>query len=464
MQAPLNKQQLDYVLHHLSHHLIGWDRMSGFVFYGDECIKDDKSICFISSQKPYIEDDVILVDAIPVLFPCSENTSFWTLTEDGKLNFQHDILKSAFFILSGYHEWINPGLVDDFGRYDYNLSVQNKLNIIDIPIVNYYFDIIIDGLETFARHHNLEIKRRPLFGGSALLMTHDVDRIKYFKLKSILSRWLRVFVSVDSREKFTDRLKFAWLSSLRYFAPITHPDNLYYSFPFLLQTQRKHKIRSTWFMLNKRRGEPAGDYSFNRKSTQRLVNYLLNNDCEVGLHGSLWSLKSAECYKNEVLEFIKYFNVRPKGARQHFLVGTIPELFRLQSSAGLVYDTTMGFSAREGFRHGYCHPYRPFDHNNQVMLPLWEIPLLAMDTTLYEKRGLDSQGVVESLSQLLSECKRFNGLFTFLWHNCRNNQRINPGINAFYDELCSLMMQQVDISLTCSEAIDFFKQQIKSDG
>lgn len=462
MQAPLNRQQLHYVLHHLGHHLCGWDKVSGFIFYGDNCISINKSINFISSHKPYIEDDVMLVDDIPVLFPCSENARFYTLTEEGNLQFHHDILKSAFFILSGYHEWDNPELIDAYGRYDYNGSVQKELNIIDKPLVNYYFDVIIDGLEAFARFHSLELRRRHPFSGPVLLMTHDVDRINFFKIKSVLSRWLDVFVKGDSQYCFIDRLRFAWHSSLRYFAPLAHPENLYYSFPFLIQTQKKHKIRSTWFMLNKRRGEPAGDYTFNRKPIQQLVKYLLNNNCEVGLHGSFWSSKSVENYHDEVSQYIKYFSIEPNGARQHYLVGTLPELFRFQSSAGLVYDSTMGFSAREGFRHGYCHPYHPFDHDNQMMLPLWELPLLAMDTTLFEKRGLENQRILESLDQLLSECRRFNGVFTFLWHNCRNNQRVSPGINLFYDELCSFIMQRVDSSLTCKEAIDIFEQQINS--
>ena len=77
----------------------------------------------------------------------------------------------------------------------------------------------------------------------------------------------------------------------------------------------------------------------------------------------------------------------------------------------------MTYADHEGFRWGTGNAFRPFDAEQDRELDLWARPLIVMDGTLRQYRGLaPAQGEARIL-ELARRCKQVEGMFTLLWHN-----------------------------------------------
>ena len=113
---------------------------------------------------------------------------------------------------------------------------------------------------------------------------------------------------------------------------------------------------------------------------QALIRRLIANGDEVAIHGSYFSYKDPELLKGETRELEQLIHEKVLGTRQHNLNLEIPETWNHQLSAGLRYDTTLGFKDTIGFRWGTSFPF--FPNTGEEPLPLLEIPLIIMDICL----------------------------------------------------------------------------------
>jgi hypothetical protein len=105
------------------------------------------------------------------------------------------------------------------------------------------------------------------------------------------------------------------------------------------------------------------------------------------------------------------------GGRQHYLRFHVPTTWRQWEQAGLQYDSTMGFADYEGFRCGTCHPYRPFDLEQDREMMIEEVPLIVMDTSLFHYRKMSHDQGKDRVLDLACRCAEVGGTFTLLWHN-----------------------------------------------
>jgi len=92
------------------------------------------------------------------------------------------------------------------------------------------------------------------------------------------------------------------------------------------------------------------------------------------------------------------------------------------------------------------------------MLATWEIPLVVMDATLFYYRKLNTTDALVKMEELISEVKRFNGVFSLLWHNGYFDEKITPGIRRFYEKLLERIHEDQPESMTGSEIIDRITQ------
>jgi hypothetical protein len=97
------------------------------------------------------------------------------------------------------------------------------------------------------------------------------------------------------------------------------------------------------------------------------------------------------------------------GIRQHNLNLDVPKTWEYQLSAGLKYDTTLGFKDTIGFRWGTSFPF--FPNTGEEPLPLLEIPLIIMDICLESSKTKESDCL-----QIADEVERYQGVLTLLWH------------------------------------------------
>ena len=75
----------------------------------------------------------------------------------------------------------------------------------------------------------------------------------------------------------------------------------------------------------------------------------------------------------------------------------------------------MGYTDTIGFRAGTCTPFLFYDLDYEIQTPLKIYPYQLMDFSLLKHTSfLDKK---ETLLNAVSEVKKVNGLFTFVFHN-----------------------------------------------
>ena len=113
-------------------------------------------------------------------------------------------------------------------------------------------------------------------------------------------------------------------------------------------------------------------------------------------------------------------NISPQkilSGRQHFLRWKNPITWRFYEQVGLFYDFTLNFHEHEGFRCGTCYDYPVYDLIKRKKLNLREIPLIIMDGNLKDYQKLSLEEALNRALMLKQRVKKYNGLFTILWHN-----------------------------------------------
>ena len=118
------------------------------VHYGDKCegnihIQASDAISFFQNKEPvpnhrtWINWNKI---KIPVMFNAGSEDRIID-KKDNRLIINYDILASAFYFLSCWQEHYSQ-TTDQYGRFPARESMLMQLGVLEIPVVNYYFDIL----------------------------------------------------------------------------------------------------------------------------------------------------------------------------------------------------------------------------------------------------------------------------------------------------------------------------------
>jgi hypothetical protein len=333
---------------------------------------------------------------IPVL-TAGNKESLFTEQEKGLL-IQPDIIASAFYFLSGWQEYYSQKR-DRFGRFPFSESLQFKHDFVALPVVNYYFDILKTALE---KAYGTRLKKAEENNSFTTFLSHDVDRlesawkvegIKQLKQGKILSTGSLVLQKLSGSD---------------------HWHNL----KTVANTVKKYGAVSTFFWLaqpGKYQGHPNADYDITQPKYQSLLRELAKEGFENGIHGSFGTSTAQDQLKSE----ISRLQLPVKGNRYHYLCFDPAITAQTLTNAGLQYDSTLGFAEHFGFRNGYCFPFRLFDFSTSKPYPFLEIPLHLMDATLWHPNYLQlaPENVIPTLLPMLTEIKKFGGVFGLLWHN-----------------------------------------------
>src|SRR6185295_15555572 len=120
MKGFLNNAQIDYVLFHLAHHVQLIPEVKEYFSFArtlDEIRRLEGRIIFILSNQDLDTSKVIYINETPVLFPVLNDKAIFFIDDNGNLIFSHDLIKSSFYLLSGYQEYANPQSKDNLKRF-----------------------------------------------------------------------------------------------------------------------------------------------------------------------------------------------------------------------------------------------------------------------------------------------------------------------------------------------------------
>ncbi|TCO11017.1 polysaccharide deacetylase family protein [Natronoflexus pectinivorans] len=452
---------IKYVISHLSFHWESNDEVvSKFRFVQSNSVLPniEEPVIIFPLCDEILETPVsinILEKEIPVLFSDSSKIkSIYSLNKYGQLIFNHDFITSSFYLLSGVAEQTVKR--DQFDRFSYEDSLQYRLDCPDIPLVNYYFEAILQGVEAYCRFHSLSFKRKRLFERFGFFLSHDVDRVSFYRPKEVLYKIKQLSGMAPRSFGYGKTIKYLFKGVLKNIFLFSLKDP-WWNFDDLIFLEKSLGIKSTWFFLHRDHKNLDSQYELTDKKIVNLIKRLTEAGFEAGLHGSYYSANNRNKIKYQFNLFEKIAGRQPVGNRQHFLRVTGIETFRNQESVGLIYDNTLSFAEHEGFRNGYCYPFKLYDLENDRELDLWEIPLTMMEVSPlnYRKVGLD--GLYHSAFKLIEEIERFGGVFSLLWHNCRLMDDEYPGVSEFYPKLLKDIMSKSPQSVTGEQIIDIIQ-------
>jgi hypothetical protein len=181
------------------------------------------------------------------------------------------------------------------------------------------------------------------------------------------------------------------------------------------------ELPSTYFVipLSGRSGLGLDNNAYKRRASaysvediEPTIRKILDNGCEIGLHGiDAWVDSEAASVE---IDKIRLLTGESKiGVRMHWLCFDETSPHKLDS-AGIMYDSTVGYRETVGYRAGTTQVYKAIGVKS-----LLELPLHIMDTALFYPSylGLNLEGARKTIAPLLKNAVRFAGCLTINWHD-----------------------------------------------
>jgi peptidoglycan/xylan/chitin deacetylase (PgdA/CDA1 family) len=237
----------------------------------------------------------------------------------------------------------------------------------------------------------------------AVCLTHDIDDI-YPPLTHTLLSFLHCIKQFDVKEL---KKQFSWKVTGRTNSP-------YINFKQIMDLEDKYDAKSSFYFIAAK-NDPRR-FRYNVEDIENELKFIVDNGWEVGLHGGYYSYNNSDEILNEKRRLESVLGQSVIGFRNHYLRFKTPDSWKILSNAGFKYDTTFGYSNVVGFRNGMCHPFKPYDLNEDQEIDVLEIPLVVMDVALFD--------VADSFEEAWNHTKKLidiveenNGVITILWHN-----------------------------------------------
>jgi len=353
---------------------------------------------------------------VPVIYGNHlSNGQFFQRSSDG-IRVSVDIFGSAFFMLSRYEEAVKPDR-DKHDRFPATASLAYQESFLDRPIVNEYLEILRACIRML--WPQLEFKARQY----QVLISHDVDH----PLAVLNKSWLDVL-----RNAAGDLLyrKDVWLVPRRVYARLVSargdfdadPGN---TFNFMMDISEHYGFQEAYyFITDHSAGSIDGDYLIESPWVRKLMQRIYVRGHEIGLHPSYNTFRDVEQTKREFLKLLALvekdgIKQNEWGGRQHYLRWDPRKTWQILEDVGLSYDSTLTFADQVGFRCGVCYEFPTYNLVMRNRLNLRERPLVVMDNSLFgqDYMRLDRQAAKLKILEFSRTCKKFNGQFTFLWHN-----------------------------------------------
>ena len=239
------------------------------------------------------------------------------------------------------------------------------------------------------------------------IISHDID-IPYFfgKIRSVLSR--------AKARQTADGFKGAIAHLLEYTKVRAGlSQDRYATFDYIMQTQAQRNIKSTWFILLCSDNLWGLDLNKYAKQLKRIT----AAGHEIALHPGYDSYLSPEKRRAEKEAIEQLAGCTITGARNHFLRFKIPESYHMTHDTGLIYDSTLGFAEHEGFRSGFCSPFKPFDPLRREPVEILEIPMSIMDGTFRDYQNISPEQAEIRIKAMIDHVADIHGTIVFNWHN-----------------------------------------------
>ncbi len=374
--------------------------------FGDKFLKQES----IPEQVRTYTLNQSIKDIKNILSLCSMEENLCIEEEKNIIFTNIDMISDAFFMLTRYEEFVKTSEREKevHKRFSYKASLAYKGDFIHRAIVNEYIEVLWSFLETLDGNY----KRKNWWKDKdfALFISHDVDAV--IKCKD---NFLRSTGSILIREKNIPK---AFKNVSTYIkSKKDYTKDPYWTFDYIMNLEESLGFRSSFYFMTGGTSDVDNKYDFEEDRVIKLAETMKAKAWEVGLHGSFNSYNDENQLKKEKFILDRY--AEDYGIRQHYLRFEVPLTWEIQEKSGFLYDTSLTYADKEGFRCGICFPFKPYSLKERRTLNLWEIPLIVMEGTLEGPNysNYTPEEAYHKVLELIDKVKGFGGVFSILWHN-----------------------------------------------
>lgn len=353
---------------------------------------------------------------LPVLYGEEVTPGSYCVRDNDRLLLGVDIFGSAFFMLSRYEELVIE-VRDQFTRFAATSSLLHRAGLLHRPIVDEYVEVLWACMSRLWPQLKRKVHEYRFF------LSSDVDHPlsnTHGKLTVALRKAVADVVTRHDLKSAITRFPTAVLNARGDYS--TDPHN---TFDFIMDTAERYGLKCAfYFIAGHSGGTIDGDYTLDMPWIRNLMRNIHERGHEIGLHPSFDTFLDGEKIKREFSTLLRTcddLGIQQDiwGGRQHYLRWQAPDTWQHWESAGLTYDSTVGFADHVGFRAGTCREFPVFNLRTRSALNLIERPLIVMEGTLLNPRYMNvgTEEAIGWIERLASICRRYNGNFTLLWHN-----------------------------------------------
>jgi len=253
-----------------------------------------------------------------------------------------------------------------------------------------------------------------------IMITHDVDAVrKTWSIRGKQSAFhayngVRRLLAGDfsgAAAKFGSAARFA----------LSRAD--YWKFDELLEMERAAGVVARFMVYGRSPQQRKGvlrlldpDYDAMEEAVAERLRALGQQGCVVGLHPSFNAWEDSAALREERLRLERACSAAVTSCRQHWLRFSWERTWHAQQQAGLELDMTLGFNDRPGFRNGAALCHSPWDELRGAPLALESIPLVLMDSQLYDYTEMDDAMREKTIRRWIDEVVDVRGTASVIWH------------------------------------------------
>ena len=314
-----------------------------------------------------------------------------------------DIFSASFFMLTRWEEYVNKNR-DTYNRFPAIESLAHREGFLDRPIVNEMLEEL--RLQLLSLDSSLEFKQKKY----ELVLTHDVDEIRFWKSKKQLFRL--IIGDIVKRKDISlviDRIREYYEVSKGY---IKDP---YDTFDWLMEQSENIGVQSRFYFMSG--GITQYDNRYDIKQQKQLIEKIKSRGHIIGIHPSYNAYNDFEQFKKEKELLEKVCECNIDEGREHYLRFEVPTTWQIWEDNGMSIDSTCGYADKEGFRCGTGDKFSVFNILTREKLKLKERPLIYMDDNRAKgNRILDKNLLVQNILNLIKKCQHSRSKCTILFH------------------------------------------------
>ncbi len=345
----------------------------------------------------------------PLLFP----------NEDSEIPF--DPLAACFYVISRYEEYTHTQR-DKHQRFPAEASIQHKLDVLHIPIVQIWTDILRETLTS--KFKTLQYKKQPF----NFLPTFDIDMAWSYKEKGMyrtLGAGLKSLSQLDLQS-----LKERWQVTAG------KKKDPFDTFDYIATQTKKNNLSPLFFFLVGQHSPYDKNISPENKNFIQLIQSIASQ-YTVGLHPSYYSDSHLEKELNTLHEIVK---APIEISRQHYVRLAFPSTYRRLIQHNIHADYSMGYPSQLGFRNGTAIPTPWYDLEKEEQTELMIHPFQIMDVTLKNYLQYAPEQAIEQVKSMLDTTRTYGGTCISIWHNSSFDQQWE-GWDKVFEEMLSYAIE-----------------------